>query len=248
MYKIVLLIIIVLTFDNSCAIAEKSTKQIVINNDFFTNIFKSLVKIRVYKGREYDTETNTIMSNYEYGSGWIYSKSGYIIAANHTLSNRETGCKDCISVMFYDEPGKYLNAMILSENKDYDFAILKTAKDNIQYYDKIYSKNISEYKGYVIAAGFPNGNSNLFNATFVSGLIIDPNAELSGSKKMKSRSGVMTFSSPTYKGFSGGPLFTSNGKIIGITLGANEVADEWNSFSYALPIKKVEDAYFEQNK
>lgn len=219
----------------------------------FPEILRSLVKIRVLTDQKFDPDTRSIKYTYEYGTGIIVHTNGAILVANHTIQHRIEKGDNCIGVMFYDQPGKYFSVSITYENKDHDYAIVRTTRKEIYPYKKIdfqkESTLINEkvknernsLKGhYVIAGGFPGNWGSLFNATFSIGIIKNEQVNLEGYDKIHLEQEMIAFSAPIEKGFSGGPVLTLDGRIIGMVLGSKMSNGKWKDFSFALPISVID--------
>jgi len=153
------------------------------------------------------------------GSGFVVDKSGVIVTNFHVIGGAEE-----IEVKFKDGSRHMVSGIV-----DYDIAkdicLLKIEADNFP--EVILGDSNKMTPGEkVFVIGAPLG----LEYTITDGLY--------SGKRKDSAGEVMQFSASISSGNSGGPLFDSAGKVIGITSFVNT---EGQSLNFAVPINDVKD-------
>lgn len=133
------------------------------------------------------------------GSGFVAFDGQTVITNYHVMTSAYT-CK--IST---NQDISYDVSRIISYSKEQDIAILKLAKDTGL--KPLMLGNSAEIKKgeTVVAIGSPLGIKNTVSTGVLSGRVMEENMD------------VLQFTAPISSGSSGGALFDSNGKVIGIT-------------------------------
>lgn len=159
----------------------------------------------------------------EGGTGFAISKDGYIATNYHVVENSNT-------ILVKGINGNYnegFSAQIIYENKDTDIAILKVSPSvisNGSVIPFVLSVNEVEVGEEVYALGYPLRGTMGDEIKLTDGLI-------SSSSGFMGNKDTYQISAPIQPGNSGGPLFTKNGELIGITYAYHEGAE---NVSYAI--------------
>ena len=143
------------------------------------------------------------------GSGFIINKSGYIITNYHVIEKANE-----IEVEFiYDGEKQSFKAEILKFDKINDLAIIKIVDVNFDGLDDItynFKTRTSDVGTKVFAYGYPYALSGMGKEIKVTDGIISSKTGFDGDITR------YQISAPIQGGNSGGPLFDSNGNLIGI--------------------------------
>ena len=144
------------------------------------------------------------------GTGFFVGKNGIVATNFHVI-------KDAKSVSLRLSDGKIVDAIVIKKDLKNDLALLKT-KNTIKNPLKITSsKNIAKGEK-VYALGFPHIQLQGLEPKLTDGII----SSLSGIGNDKR---VYQITNPIQPGNSGGPLFTEDGKVIGIIVASiNSIA------------------------
>jgi serine protease Do len=135
------------------------------------------------------------------GSGFIISADGVIVTNNHVVKGART-----LSVTLDD--GTVLPAKVLGSDAKTDIAILKVeAHHNLPFIQLGNSRNVKPGE-WVVAMGNPFGLTSTVTAGIVSAVSRDIGA---GPYDQ-----FIQVDAPINQGNSGGPLFTQDGKVIGM--------------------------------
>ena len=159
------------------------------------------------------------------GTGTVVSDDGFFLSNAHVVAELsddhktvENFCED-----IYGESGKEkyrFDAEVIYVDPDIDLALLKTApNENLR--PVSFSDRLVEHGDRVYAIG----NSKGEGLCIVEGIVSDPRRRLEGKS-------YLMVSAPVTNGNSGGPVFDSNGELVGIVAkGRKDVS----SMNYAIP-------------
>lgn len=144
------------------------------------------------------------------GSGIIISEDGYIVTNCHVIDGSER-----IEVVLYD--GKKYTATVVGKDERSDIALLKIETDSkIPYVAKFADSDSISILEPVFAVGNPFG----FGKTVTSGIISFKGRDLSSQiAELKAGGDLVSYiqtDTPVNYGNSGGPLFTYDGKVVGM--------------------------------
>jgi len=171
------------------------------------------------------------------GTGFIVSNDGLIVTAKHVVKDQSAA----YFVMTKDN--KKIKVNNIYRDPDYELAILKVQANNLNPVDFANSDDVKVGQ-MAIAVGTALGElSNSVTVGIISGLnrdiiVDDPS---NGTKKDRLTHLIQTDAAINY-GNSGGPLFDSSGKAIGV----NTIAAVGENIGFAIPInivKKTIEAY-----
>jgi serine protease Do len=135
------------------------------------------------------------------GSGFIISEDGIVVTNNHVIEDA-----DEIEVVFQD--GKRFPAKLVGADQKSDIAVLKIDTDNPLPYVSFGNSDEAEVGDWVIAIGNPFGLGGSVSVGIVS------------ARGRDIQSGpyddFIQIDAPINRGNSGGPLFNTQGEVIGI--------------------------------
>ena len=162
------------------------------------------------------------------GTGTIVSPNGYFITNAHVVAEFEDSQK---AIVDYSEEVYGKNdrdyrfvAELAYVNAKYDLALLKTEPDAANkpvefcYEDAFPGEDI-----YVI------GNSKGEGLCILEGIVSDVHRSVGGKE-------YIMITAPVTRGNSGGPVFNSEGKLIGVVKGGHS---DVNSMNFVIPIKTI---------
>ncbi len=194
-----------------------------------------------------------------YGTGFVFSKNGYAITAEHVISaiNKKDN-ENNLSAFF---PGvgnsKKFRARVLTKNTKYDLAIIKLEGSGFDHVRLGNSSNIKEGQSIAIC-GYPYGPVLGLYPTTQTGIIsnispmaipVQKSSLLSNKmiKALKDPYTIFQLDCTAFPGNSGGPLFLpETGDVIGVlNSGFVRVTKEnkqiSTGISYAIPINYVRE-------
>ncbi|MGE0225574.1 MAG: DegQ family serine endoprotease [Acetobacteraceae bacterium] len=135
------------------------------------------------------------------GSGFIIDANGTIVTNNHVV-------KDATSVMVAFDDGTELPAKVVGRDPRTDIAVLKVSADHKLPFIQLGNSRDVKPGEWVIAMGNPFGLGGTVTAGIVSAVSRDIGA---GPYDQ-----FIQIDAPINQGNSGGPLFTQDGKVIGM--------------------------------
>jgi serine protease Do len=135
------------------------------------------------------------------GSGFVISKDGYIITNNHVVNKA-----DIIDIKFID--GKSLRAKIVGVDTRTDLALLKVETKEDLPFVEFGNSDDARVGDWIIAIGNPFG----LGGTVTVGIISARGRNISDGNSV----GFIQTDAAINRGNSGGPMFDSSGKLIGI--------------------------------
>lgn len=151
------------------------------------------------------------------GSGFIVSADGYIVTNNHVISGGK-------SLKVRLPSGNIFDAKVIRKDPSNDLAVLKIEAKNLPFLPVENSTEIKRGEK-VYAIGYPQSEIQGNEPKLTDGII----SSLSG---IRDEPTSFQISNPIQPGNSGGPLFTEEGKVIGVvvaTLDAIAVAKKTGS-------------------
>ena len=161
------------------------------------------------------------------GSGFVYSRDGYIVTCFHVVENGPV-----IRVSFADD--SVMPARIVGSDKENDIAVLKVDKqldwDPVPF-DVTQTLKVGQR---VLAIGNPLGYDRTLSCGFISGLG-RPLRNVSGRVIM----GMIQTDVPISSGNSGCPLLDTNGNVIGLMISTYSASGNFEAMSFAVPASTV---------
>jgi S1-C subfamily serine protease len=167
------------------------------------------------------------------GNGFIVSADGLILTANHVVATPESRLKQYaanISVLFNGKlyPAKTVENAISDDMSNFDFAFLKIEATNMPYLSLGSWNEVEPGDAVTVITSWPGMGPILLEGTVSNRVAYQT---LLGPKPINS----ILFQAPIRKGFSGSPIFSKQGHIIGIVdslvfgvgPGLGELRDKW---------------------
>lgn len=196
---------------------------------------KSLVEL--YQKVEASTVSiDTAGNEASQGSGFVYSKEGYIITNNHVIENA-----DRIDVVFSD--GSRKRAEVVGTDVYNDIAVLKVDKKNLNPLELANSSNVMRGQT-AVAVGNPFGLSGTMTVGIVSAK--DRNIRTEGGFTIPD---VIQTDAAINPGNSGGPLMNINGEVIGVNTAIQSSTGSFNGVGFAVSsntVKRVAESIIEE--
>lgn len=204
-----------------------------------------------FVGYSYDYDNPIVNTNYGMGSGVFYdidktTGSGYVITNYHVVYNAGADKKisEDISVYLYggEMSGQEIKATYVGGSMTYDIAVLKIENNEILKKSSVTAVTFADSNDIVVGQkAIAIGNAEGAGISATSGVIsVDSeNIEMLGAdEKTTIRFRVMRVDCAVNSGNSGGGLFDSEGKLIGI-VNAKIMTEEVENIGYALPANIV---------
>ncbi|MDG6094982.1 Do family serine endopeptidase [Acetobacter sp. AN02] len=160
------------------------------------------------------------------GSGFIISADGYLVTNNHVV-------KGATKVTATLDDGSTFPAKVIGRDPKTDLALLKlTSPRPFPYIDLGESDNVQPGE-WVVAVGNPYGLGGTVTAGIISALGRDI-----GDGPYNS---FFQVDAPINRGNSGGPLFTQDGKVIGVNTAIYSPSGGSIGIGFAIPSDTVKD-------
>lgn len=163
------------------------------------------------------------------GSGFIYSKDGYIITNHHVVEG-------ATKITVYLSDDTQVEATLVGSDELSDIAVIKIDPTGLDLVPmEIGDSDRLVVGDEVIAIGCPAGIQ--FRGTVTDGIIsaINRNVQLSESSGTGKKTMTLLQTNATInKGNSGGPLINSNGQVIGIN--TLKLTSEYEGIGFSIPI------------
>ena len=158
------------------------------------------------------------------GSGFIYSKNGYVITNFHVIEKAND-----ISVVLNN--GNRYDANVIGTDSRTDLALLKISTDESLNVVKVGNSNKLRIGEDVIAIGNPLG----FGATVTTGIISAKGRYIDG---LGTYVDFLQTDAALNRGNSGGPLFNFKGEVVGVN---TAIAANGQGIGFAIPISMAID-------
>ena len=185
-------------------------------------------------------EVFDLLDAYDLGTGFVYEYKGekYVITCEHVIFNSD-------SIVGYDQAYNAFPLELVGGDTFYDLAILKFKNPK----DKKAWKGVEldiepQSEAKVQAIGFWKINGNL---NVGSGNLLNTNTTIIDRKLPIVKIGFLKSDAPTFGGFSGGPLFNSEGHVVGM----NTMVHTQDNNSFALSsgiLKRMIHSILNQDK
>jgi len=169
---------------------------------------------------------NLLAKNHSEGSGFMFQIEGSVITNHHIIADSD-------QIIISSEDGTVFSAELIGSDPILDIAILKIP---IQFWKKpLEFRNLKNKKllpgEEVMAIGNPFGLSSSASKGIISA--VDRFLDTKNYLKW----GLIQTDVATNPGNSGGPMFDSEGRLIGMTSG--KLAGEVENINFAIPIDKI---------
>lgn len=211
------------TFEETQDLEEKvgdleGQKQVVYTNNTdrgYEAIYESVSDSVVY-----------IQNTDSQGSGFIYSKNGYIVTNHHVVENEED-----IQVTFTD--GETVNAEIIGDDPYTDLAVLKVEKEGLE---PLKLGNTSDVTVGQIALAI--GNPFGLESSITHGIISQKGRSITVEGGFSIRNVLQTDASIN-PGNSGGPLLNRKGEVVGVNTAIETNTGTFSGVGFAIPSSTV---------
>lgn len=161
------------------------------------------------------------------GSGFVYSKSGYIVTNAHVVEDAER-----VEVSFTD--GETVRAEIVGMDVYSDLAVLKVERGGLKPLDLGNSSQV-EVGQRAVAIGNPFG----LRGTMTAG-IVSQKGRLIQTQGGFSIPNVIQTDAAINPGNSGGPLLNARGDVIGVNTAIQTTTGTFSGIGLAIPVNTVE--------
>jgi S1-C subfamily serine protease len=172
------------------------------------------------------------------GTGMILTSNGYILTNNHVV-------EDSTSItVTVESTGQKYTATVVGTDKTADVAVLKlTGASGLHAVSFAAAEKVAKGQS-VYSVGNAEGTGNLVTATGTVGAV---NQSLTigsdASNTSESLSGLIQLNSDVVSGDSGGPLFDSSGKVIGMVTAASNGSAQVTGYAINIAqVLKIADA------
>lgn len=164
------------------------------------------------QGSFVDPEFGQLLNTAGRGSGFIIDPSGIAVTNNHVVTG------SALIKVWVGGSTQPLNARILGVSECWDLAVIDIEGDGFPYFE--WYEGSTEPGVEVYSAGFPLGDPEY---TLTKGIISKANA--SGETSWASVDAVIEHDARIRGGSSGGPLLSTDGKVIGINYAGSDQYD-----------------------
>ncbi|MGE0625637.1 MAG: DegQ family serine endoprotease [Pseudomonadales bacterium] len=154
------------------------------------------------------------------GSGFIISPDGLVVTNNHVIDRAEQ-----IDVILQD--GKRYSATVQGRDPKTDIALLKVETDEVLPYVEFGDSNGAEVGDWVVAVGNPFG----LGGTVTAGILSARGRDIQAGPF----DDFLQVDAPINRGNSGGPLFDSEGRVIGINTAIYSPSGGSVGIGFAIP-------------
>lgn len=201
-------------------VEEGETKVVYVNSsespltDIYHEVKESAVSITAYgpQGSE--------------GSGFIYSRKGYIVTNEHVVEGATS-----IEVTFTD--GTTKTATVTGKDPYTDLAVLKVDKTGLNPLE-LGNSTATEVGQTAVAIGNPFG----LRSTMTKGIISAKERTIRVEKGF-SVPNVLQTDAAINPGNSGGPLLNGKGEVIGVNTAINTQTGTFSGVGFAIPVNTV---------
>jgi len=154
------------------------------------------------------------------GSGFIISPDGLVVTNNHVIDHA-----DKIDVILQD--GKRYSATVQGRDEKTDIALLKVETDEVLPYVQFGNSDEAEVGDWVVAVGNPFG----LGGTVTAGILWARGRDIQAGPF----DDFLQVDAPINRGNSGGPLFDSEGRVIGINTAIYSPSGGSVGIGFAIP-------------
>ncbi len=188
-------------------------------NDFFRHFFEGNPGI---SGENQDMEREF----QAVGSGFIISDDGYVVTNHHVIDHAEK-----VEVILHD--GTRYSATIKGRDPKTDLALLKVEADKPFSFVELGNSDSAKVGEWVVAVGNPFG----LGGTVTAGIISARGRDIHSGPF----DDFIQIDAPINRGNSGGPLFDSQGRVIGINTAIYSPSGGNVGIGFAIPANMAKD-------
>jgi S1-C subfamily serine protease len=168
--------------------------------------------------------------NTSQGSGFVYSKKGYIVTNEHVVEDAEK-----VQVSFTD--GSTKNADVVGTDPYSDLALLKVNKDGLKPLELANSSDVSPGQK-AVAMGNPFGLRGSMTVGYVSQVGRSLPVQQAGFEGFRIRNVIQT-DAAINPGNSGGPLLNVQGEVVGVNTAIESRTGTFSGIGFAVPSNTV---------
>ena len=179
------------------------------------------------QGSFVDPEFGQMLNTAGRGSGFIIDPSGIAVTNNHVVTG------SALIKVWVGGSTKPLNARILGVSECWDLAVIDIEGEDFPYFDWYQGKTDPGVEVY--AAGFPLGDPEY---TLTKGIISKANAY--GETSWASVDAVIEHDARIRGGNSGGPLLSTDAKVVGINYAGSDQFDYNFAINSAIALPVIE--------
>jgi putative serine protease PepD len=162
------------------------------------------------------------------GTGWVYDSNGHIVTNNHVVSGASS-----VKVTFSD--GSSATATVVGTDPSTDLAVLKVNVDASKLTPlPLGDSSAARVGDGVVAIGDPFG----LEGTVTSGIVSALNREIQAPNGTPIEGAIQTDAAINH-GNSGGPLFSMNGQVVGVTSQIESDSGGNDGVGFAIPSNTV---------
>ncbi len=217
--------------DNKDILSNCDSAMCGMSNSFsaiIENILPTVVSITTSKNKSYSDEfyENNNDSLQSIGSGFIISDDGYIITNNHVVDGAEK-----INIRLKGSDIDFA-AEVIGVDEVVDIALLKiTLKNSKLPFAELDTTDSQKIGDFVFVAGNPYNLGISVSRGIISGL--------HRSLRISAFDNFIQTDASINKGNSGGPMFNTRGKVIGLTSATYSPEGENVGIGFAMPISDL---------
>ncbi len=167
------------------------------------------------------------------GSGFVIDADGTVVTNNHVVKNAK-------SVTVTLDDGTTLPAKILGRDTRTDIAVLKVKADHKLPFISLGDSDAAQPGSWVIAVGNPFG----LGGTVTAGIVSARGRDI-GDGPYDS---FIQIDAPINQGNSGGPLFTQDGKVVGVNTAILSPSGGSVGIGFAIPSNTVKNVVLQLEK
>jgi S1-C subfamily serine protease len=165
------------------------------------------------------------------GSGFVWDENGHIVTNSHVVYGG-----DNFIVTFQNDKKQY-KAKLVGRDVNHDLAVLKL----VERPSKLYPVNPGSSANLLVGQkALAIGNPMGFDHTMTTGIISALNREIEGFGQVSLRRVIQTDAAINL-GNSGGPLFDSSGKLIGVNTMIVSPSGSSSGLGFAIPVDTVKE-------
>jgi len=216
----------------STATTQPTASTLTTLEQLYKNVTPGVVDITATGGSSSSSNTdpfgNPQGQSAAEGTGWVYDTSGDIITNAHVVDGASS-----FTVTF--QSGKKVSATLVGKDDSSDIAVLKVNVSSDQLHPLTVGTSSDVLPGEaVVAIGSPFG----LQETMTAGIVSAINRTITAPNNY-SISGAIQTDAPINHGNSGGPLLTTDGKVIGVNAQIESDSGGNDGVGFALAIDGV---------
>ena len=178
----------------------------------------------------------TYETRYDVSTGVVLDSEGHIVTCAHALEALQG------DTAYVTLPGTdhVYQARIIRISSELDLALLKVSISG-QTPLPLARTSDTLAGSEVLLAGFPTTEAyaDRSNPVYSSGLVSSVEREVRGSEYRPSLARLLEVQAWVDRGFSGGPVISRDGSLVGIVVFRLEKSSQWGGYTLAIPVETV---------